>query len=147
MRSVEVDAFLADSVQASGGKLHALGLGWRAIVVSSLPARHDRVGIGVLVRTSAAESGPHRLVLSLLDPGGAARPFGPDRTSLEAAFETPAGEGSATLALNLDGLVFETEGEHTFVLGIDDRQVARLAFRIQTRPEPPSAEVRGGLYL
>ena len=26
----EVDAFLADAVQASGGKLHALGIGWRS---------------------------------------------------------------------------------------------------------------------
>ena len=144
---MEVDAFLADSVQASGGKLHALGLGWRAIVVQGLPARHDRVGIGVLIRTAPAEAGPHRLVVSLLGPGGAAQPFGPDHTALEATFAAPTGEGTATLALNLDGIVFEAEGSYSFVLGVDEREVARLPFRIQTRPEPPSAEVRTGLYL
>jgi len=144
---VEVDAFLADSVQASGGKLHALGIGWRAIVVQGLPARHDRVGIGVMIRTSPAEAGAHRLVLSLLDPGGGAHPFGPDRTSLEATFQAPAGEGTTTLALNLDGLVFDTQGSYAFVLGVDDHETTRLAFRVQTQPEPPAAEVRTGVYL
>jgi hypothetical protein len=144
---VEIDAFLADSVQASGGKLHALGIGWRAIVVQGLPARHDRVGIGVLVRTAPAESGAHRLVVSLLDPGGAARAFGPERTGLEARFSTPPGDGTATLAMNLDGLVFETEGAYAFVLSVDDRETVRLPFRVQTKPEPPAEEVRAGVYL
>ena len=31
----------------------------------------------------------------------------------------PDGDGTATLALNLDGLVFDTEGDHTIVLAID----------------------------
>jgi len=144
---VEINAFLADSVQASGGKLHALGVGWRAIVVQGLPARHDRVGIGVLIRTAPAEAGPHTLALSLLGPTGASRPFGPDRQAIEARFTSPAGDGTTTLALNLDGLVFDAEGAHTFVLGIDDREVVRLPFRIQTNPEPPAAEVRTGVYL
>jgi hypothetical protein len=147
MRRVEIDAFLADSVQASGGKLHALGIGWRAIVVGGLPARHDRVGIGVMIRTAPAEAGAHRLVLSLLDPGGAARPFGPDRPSLEAKFQTPPGDGTATLALNLDGLVFEAVGAYAFVLGVDGNEMLRLSFRVQTQPEPPAQEVRTGVYL
>jgi hypothetical protein len=149
---VEVDAFLADSVQASGGKLHALGIGWRVLTAGALPARHDRVGIGLAVRTAPAEAGPHRLALSLTDPGGTAMPFGqnPDGTerhALEAAFTSPGGDGTATLALNLDGLVFGTTGEHTFVVSIDGREVARLSFRVQTSPEPPAAEYRSGVYL
>ncbi len=144
---MEVDAFLADSVQASGGKLHALGVGWRAIVVQGLPARHDRIGIGVLIRTAPAEAGAHRLLLSLLNPGGGSHPFGPGRNALDAQFQAPAGEGTATLALNLDGVVFETEGLYTLVLGVDDREVARLPFRVQTKPEPPASEVRTGVYL
>jgi hypothetical protein len=147
MPRVEVDAFLADSVQASGGKLHALGIGWRAIVVQGLPARHDRVGIGVLIRTAPAESGPHRLRLSLVGPGGTPHPFAPGDGSLDAGFQAPAGDGTTTLALNLDGIVFPAEGAYTFVLGVDDREVARLDFRVQTKPEPPAAEVRTGMYL
>jgi hypothetical protein len=147
MPRVEVDAFLADSVQASGGKLHALGIGWRAIVVQGLPARHDRVGIGVLIRTAPAEAGPHRLALSVLDPDGRPMPFGPERSALEATFQSPSGEGTTTLALNLDGIVFDRVGTFTVVLGVDDREVRRLPFRIQTQPEPPAQEVRSGVYI
>jgi hypothetical protein len=143
---MQTEAFLADAVQASGGKLHGLGIGWRVLQVSAFPARHDRVGIGVTVRTAPAEAGQHTLTLSLLGPDGAARPLG-GGPGLQARFATPAGEGSATLAINLDGIVFESEGEHTFVLAVDDREAARLPFRVQTAPEPPPAEVRTGVYL
>jgi hypothetical protein len=136
---MEIEAFLADSVQASGGKLHALGIGWRVIQAPAIPARHDRIGIGLIVRTVAAEAGHHTLTLSLLDPQG-----GPP---LRATFSSPAGEGTATLALNLDGIVFETEGDHTFVLAIDGSEATRLPFRVQTTPEPPVSEFRTGVYL
>jgi hypothetical protein len=143
---MEVEAFLADSVQAAGGKLHALGIGWRVIQAAAIPARHDRIGIGLIVRTVAPEAGQHTLVLSLLDPGGAAHAFGP-RGALEATFSSPDGQGTATLALNLDGVVFETEGEYTFVLAIDGSETTRLPFRVQTTPEPPVSEFRTGVYL
>jgi hypothetical protein len=143
---MHVDAFLADSVQAAGGKLHALGIGWQVIQVSSFPVRHDRVGLGLVVRTSTNEAGPHTLSVSLLDPRGAPRPFN-DRPSFEAAFASPEGDGTATLALNLDGLVFESEGMHAFVLGIDGHEEVRLPFSVQTRPEQPPSEFRTGMYL
>jgi hypothetical protein len=136
---MEIEAFLADSVQASGGKLHALGIGWRVIQAQAIPARHDRIGIGLIVRTLAAEAGQHTLTVSLLDPKGGA--------PLLATFSSPAGQGTATLALNLDGIVFETEGDHTFVLAIDGSEATRLPFRVQTTPEPPVSEFRTGVYL
>jgi hypothetical protein len=138
---VDIEAFLADAVQASGGKLHALGIGWQVIQTTAFPARHDRVGIGLIVRTVAAEAGQHTLTLTLLDPA-----FGP-RGALEASFTSPNGPGTATLAVNLDGLVFENEGEHTFVLAIDGTERTRLRFRVQTTPEPPVTEYRTGVYL
>ena len=143
---MDIEAFLADAVQASGGKLHALGIGWQVIQTTAFPARHDRVGIGLIVRTVAAEAGQHTLTLTLLDPAGAARAFGP-RGALEASFTSPNGPGTATLALNLDGLIFETGGEHTFVLAIDGAERTRLRFRVQTTPEPPVTEHRTGVYL
>ena len=143
---MEVDAFLADSVQAAGGKLHALGIGWRVIHAPSLPVRHDRIGLGLVVRTDPTESGSHTLGVALLDPVGHPRPFG-EGNGFEAGFVTPEGEGTATLALNLDGLVFETEGKHAVVLSIDGREISRLTFRVQTRPEPPAGEFRTGVYL
>lgn len=149
---MEVDAFLADSVQASGGKLHALGVGWRVLHAQAIPTRHDRVGIGVMVRTSPGEAGAHRLTVVLTDPDGRPRTFGagPDgraRTGLDLPFNAPEGEGTATLALNLDGLVLEKEGAYSFVLSVDGTEHARLPFRLQTKPEPPPAEFRTGVYL
>src|SRR5205809_6250383 len=115
---MDIEAFLADAVQASGGKLHALGIGWQVIQTTAFPARHDRVGIGLIVRTVAAEAGQHTLTLTLLDPQGAARAFGP-RPALEASFTSPPGPRTPTLALNLDGLVFEPDADHTVDLALD----------------------------
>jgi hypothetical protein len=143
---MEVEAFLADSVQAAGGKLHALGIGWRVIQAPAIPARHDRIGIGLIVRTTPDEAGQHTLTLSLLDPEGAAHAFAADGP-LQASFSSPVGQGTATLALNLDGIVFETEGDHTFEVSIDGAAVTRLPFRVQTTPEPPVSEFRTGVYL
>src|SRR2546427_13202165 len=107
---MDIEAFLADAVQASGGKLHALGIGWQVIQTTAFPARHDRVGIGLIVRTVAAEAGQHTLTLTLPDPEGAAPAFGP-RGPLEAAFPSPNGPGAATPPLNLGGPVFGHERE------------------------------------
>jgi len=143
---MEIDAFLSDSVQAAGGKLHALGIGWQVIQASSFPVRHDRIGLGLVVRTPPDEAGAHTLSISLLDPTGTPRLFG-DKPSFDANFASPDGEGTATLALNLDGLVFETEGAHTIVVGIDGNEAVRLPFRVQTRPGQPPSEFRTGVYL
>ena len=148
---MDVQAFIADAVQASGGKLHALGVGWRVLQTSAFPARHDRIGLGVIVRTPAAEAGNHRLTLGLTGPVGPIA-FGRDndgspRATVEATFATPPGDGTATLALNLDGLVFEREGDHAFVLAIDGQERVRLPFRVQTKPEQPPSEIRTGVYL
>lgn len=149
---MEVDAFLADSVQAAGGKLHALGVGWRVLRAQTLPTRHDRVGIGVMVRTSPDEAGSHKLTVTLTDPDGEPLAFGTGpggqaRMGLDLPFTAPGGEGTATLALNLDGLVFEREGPYAFVLSVDGTEHARLPFRLQTKPEPPATEYRTGVYL
>jgi len=143
---MEIDAFLSDSVQAAGGKLHALGIGWQVIQASSFPVRHDRIGLGLVVRTTPDEAGAHTLSISLLDPTGTPRLFG-DKPSFDANFASPDGEGTATLALNLDGLVFETEVAHTIVVGIDGNEAVRLPFRVQTRPGQPPSEFRTGVYL
>jgi len=148
---MEIQAFLADAVQASGGKLHALGVGWRVLQTSAFPARHDRIGLGVVVRTPPEEAGNHRLTIGLSGPAGPIAfgrgPDGTPRATVDAGFATPPGDGSATLALNLDGLVFEREGDHAFVLAIDGQERVRLPFRVQTKPEQPPSEIRTGVYL
>jgi hypothetical protein len=150
---MDVDAFLADTVQSAGGKLSAFGIGWRVLSVGAVPARHDRVGLGVFVRLGGADAPAHRLEVRLLDPAGHERalgrgPDGADIAVIQAPFEVPGvGERTATFALNLDGLVFDREGTYTFAIRVDGLEGVRLAFDVQTRPEAPTAEYRGGGYL
>ncbi|GIV00667.1 MAG: hypothetical protein KatS3mg014_2282 [Actinomycetota bacterium] len=150
---MEVEAFLADAVQASGGKLSALGIGWQVLSAPGFPVRHDRIGIGVLVRLAdEGEQGRHRLSVRLLGPTGEPRPLGrsPDGSEvreLTAPFEVRGSPGSATFALNFDGLVFEEPGTYAFVIEVDGAERKRLAFRVQRQPAPAPAEVSTGGYL
>ncbi len=150
---MEVEAFLADAVQAAGGKLSALGIGWQVLSAPGFPVRHDRIGIGVLVRLpEGEEAGTHRLSVRLLGPDGEPRPLGraPDGTEvreLAAPFEVRGSPGSATFALNFDGLVFEAPGGYAFSIEVDGVERKRLAFRVQRQPAPEPAEVRSGGYL
>ena len=150
---MQVQGFLADSVQAAGGKLSALGIGWAVLSVQQLPARHDRVGIGLIVTFEPEEAGRRRLELRLLDPEGRDRPLGRDASggelrALAFPFDTgPGGERTATVAINLDGLVFDAEGPHTLVVSVDGLEARRLPFRVQRTPAPPMTEQRSGTYL
>src|SRR3989304_5665570 len=71
--AIELDGFLADSVVGVQGKLYVLGAGWNQISAALFPARHDRVGIGLLVRLPAgAERRGRRFELRVVGPDGEA---------------------------------------------------------------------------
>ncbi len=155
MAGVRVEAFLADAVQAVGGKLSALGIGWSTLSAPRFPARHDRIALGIVLRIPPEEAtGSHHLTVRLLGPTGAARPLGrrPDGSELaelDAPFSVQSTEveATATFALNLDGLVFEEPGGYAFVLAVDGQERERLSFRVQTPPAPAPVEHRVGGYL
>lgn len=137
---MKVRAFLADSVQAVDGKLYALGAGWNRLAAGGFPARHDRVGIGVIVTLDGDDAGEHNLELSLLDAHR--RPVamfvGPDGTeqfALHATFQTPVPkEGfvgmAVPMALNLDGLSFPEPGTYAFSIGVDGAEMEDLPFQV-----------------
>lgn len=142
---MELDAFLADSVMKSDGKLFALGAGWDRLSARRFPARHSRLSLGAIVKVPyRGVDTDHELVVRFEDADGNALPFGgrSDRSDagpmqLTARFTTrrptedEAGdERSVVLALNLDGLVFEAPGRYRFLLDIDDTPVKHLAFRV-----------------
>ncbi len=145
---MELDAFLADSAVKSGGKLHALGIGWDRLTARSFPARHSRLSLGVVVTVPYldAESG-HELRVRFEDADGNALAFGgqapkpgePDKrpTMIRATLpKTRSGdradgdERTITLAINLDGLVFHAPGRYRFLLDLDGAPQKRLAFRV-----------------
>jgi hypothetical protein len=138
---VNVRAFLADSVQSVEGKLYVLGAGWNRLAAGGFPARHDRVGIGVIVTLESSDSGEHNLELVLLDPHDRPSPLfvdpsGAQQFAVHATFQTqgtppPESVGMAVpLALNLDGLSFQEPGTYAFAISVDGTEVDRLAFRV-----------------
>jgi hypothetical protein len=145
---VEVDAFLADSVEAIDGKIYALGGGWDVLHGASVPLRHPRIGLAVLVRVPyTATNQEHRVEISLRDADENYLPLveGPDpdntATKIGTAFNigrpphlTPGSLQTVPLAMNLDGLVFKEPGNYNFVIEIDGSVEKRLSLRVISQP-------------
>lgn len=132
----------------SGGKLHALGIGWDRLTAKSFPARHGRLSLGVVVTVPYLETvSSHDLLIRFEDADGHALPIGgtppqpgePDTrpTTIKAQLPRTRREDAAdgdertiTLAINLDGLVFHGPGRYRFVLEIEGAPQKRVAFRV-----------------
>jgi hypothetical protein len=143
---VEIDAFLADAVEKAGGKLSALGAGWDQLSAQSFPARHPRVSMGVLLTLPYVDPAPqHDLDVHLEDADGNVLPLGrpagagggqtAQRIRVQVPATRPQGlapgdERTVSLALNLDGLVFQQPGRYRFVLSMDGTVVKHLGFRV-----------------
>lgn len=144
---MQVDAFLADSVVAAENKLYVLGAGWDRLSVPRFPARHPRIGLGALITIPYDQTGrEHQLTVRLEDADGQVQPIGPAQpgpltqrqpTGITATFGTrrsdqnvPGDEQVVPLALNLDGLVFESPGRYRFVLAVAGADLKHLAFRV-----------------
>jgi hypothetical protein len=139
MSDVSVDGFLADSVAAVDGKLYCLGAGWNRIFVPSFPARHDRVGVGLLFRLSGGSpQRQRRFAIRVETPSGAALTLATGPSGAAHAIEggfTTGGEGEITVpfALQLDGLPLETPGRYAVIVSLDGDDVKTLAFHVQTQ--------------
>ena len=146
---MEVTAFLADSVTVADGKLYVQGAGWNSISASTFPAHHDRIGVGVLIHVPyAATNQMHTLEVGLQDFDNHPLPIG-DVPPSEAAPEgklyklggqfnvgrppmLPVGdEQIVPIALNINGMRFDTPGPYSVVVSIDGAEMRRLAFRVQ----------------
>ncbi len=149
MDVIEVDAFLADSVDSVNGKVYALGAGWDSIVALQLPARHPRVGLAILVRVPyTATNQEHRVEVSLRDTDShlidlADNPLNPDEKvdKLGATFNvgrpphlTPGDAQIVPMAMNIDGITFEHSGAYSFVIEVDGSEVKRLPLRVLGQP-------------
>jgi hypothetical protein len=132
--------FLADTVQGTEGKLSALGAGWNRLSAPGFPARHDRIGLALILTFDGTEDGQHNVEMQLLDSRELPTTLftGPDGTEQHAitvGIEVqPPQDGftevSVPLALNLDGLVFPEPGTYAFAVRVDGQDVERLPFRV-----------------
>lgn len=141
---MELESFLADSVANAEGKLYVQGAGWNVIHTQVVPVRHDRIGIGVLIRVPyTATNETHTFSLSLEDADGRVLPLGdgPEQgeplMELGAEFRVgrppalePGDSQIVPFAVNLNGLVFAEADAYSFVLKIDGEPYKRLSFRV-----------------
>jgi len=143
---IELDGFLADSVAAVQGKLYVIGAGWNRITAALFPARHDRVGIGLLFRIPAgAPRGARRFELRVVGPGeeDLVLGSGPEGPVGKIAGEFTAGadeEQIVPLALNLNGLTLPRPGDYRIEIALDGRPVKTLAFAVQALADRPAHE-------
>lgn len=142
---MEVDAFLADSVVAVQGKLYALGVGWNRIVVPTFPARHDRIGIGLLFRLPAGTRNERRRFdLRVEGPDGREiHPAAPGGTGGRLGGEFTAGaadEQIVPIALNLNGMPLTAAGGYRFVVSLGGDDVKVLPFSVALISSAPSTE-------
>jgi hypothetical protein len=141
--------FLADAVQGAEGKLSALGAGWNHLGAPGFPARHDRIGLGLIVTFDAGETGEHNVEIQLLGPNDLPRALGtaPDGSEQYAINVTlgvqPGPEGSEVvipMAINLDGLVFTEPGAYAFAIRIDGTDAERLNFAVGLAGQPDAPQ-------
>lgn len=151
---MEIDAFLADSVASADGKLYAQGAGWTVLSTTSVPARHPRVGIGIIIRVPyTATDETHVVSLRLEDADGNELTLGDAPPGLETSdgklrhlggqfhLGRPPGVGPGdeqlvALAINVDGLVFDNVGRYRFVISVDGRDVKHLPLRVHPEDAP-----------
>lgn len=150
---MRADIILADSVQAADGKLHALGIGWRVLTVAGLPARHDRIGLGLVLRLEPPDPARQTLAVRLRGPDGRDRTLGSgadgnELRAIQIPFEARGtGERTVTIALNLDGLVFDAEGAHTLGVEVGGLALGEATFLVQRGSTPPPSDRPTGVYL
>jgi hypothetical protein len=146
---MEVDAFLADSVETVNGKIYALGMGWNVITTPAVPTTHPRIGLGMLIRVPyTATNQPHQMELRLEDADGQVlalteKPGEPGESvhKLGATFNvgrppqlTPGEEQIVPLSINIDRLTFEKAERYRFVIAIDGSDVKELSLRVAAQP-------------
>ena len=148
--TIEIDAFLADSVVVAEGKIYAQGAGWNVINAARVPTRHDRIGIGFIIRVPyTATNQDHNFELRLEDADGSRMTFG-DNPEGEGRIEAlggqfnvgrpptlkPGDEQVVPFAVNINGLSFEKAGNYRFVISIDGDDTKELPFRLMLIQQP-----------
>lgn len=150
-QTIQVDAFLCDSIEGVGGKLYAIGIGWNSIGAMQLPTRHPRIGVGLVIHTPyTATNQPHEVLVQIEDQEGNAISLGDatpgaDPRTIEdgklvrlgGQFNVGRPPGLAvgdeqvvTFALQFDGVEFQVPGLYSVIVTVDGSQEARLPFRL-----------------
>ncbi|MDA0271600.1 MAG: hypothetical protein O2798_10720 [Chloroflexi bacterium] len=127
---MQVDfAFLCDAAAESGGKVHAIGIGFERINVQQLPASHPKCVAVVRFAYTRADLGPHGFRLRVLDGDGRdVFPGVEGRIDLELPADADRARGN--MIMELAQLEFQTSGPHEVTITLDDREFVSLPFEV-----------------
>jgi hypothetical protein len=122
-------AFLCDSAQESGGKIHALGIGFDSILAQSVPAIHPMLTVVAQLRYSIAEAGMKALAIRAVDADGQNIVNPIDR---QIAFPEPPRRptNTARLIIALTSVRFASYGDYSVHVAINGSEVARLPLTV-----------------
>jgi len=127
---MQVDfTFLCDAAAESGGKVHAIGIGFERINVQRLPAVHPRCVVVVRFAYTLADVGAHTFRLRLLDADGRdVTPPAEGQMNLELAEDTD--RARANMIVDLAQLELRNTGPHEVVVTVDEREFVTLSFEV-----------------
>jgi len=123
-------AFLCDSAQESGGKVHALGIGIDTINAAAVPVTHPLLTVVVQLRYSVAEAGDKSLAVRLIDADGRDVV---NAVSGTISFPTPEGArtNTARLIVAFGGVNFAAYGDYAVHVAINGTEVADLPVAVR----------------
>lgn len=126
-------AFLCDSAQEGGGKVHALGIGFDTINAAQIPATHPLLTVVVQLRYSVDEAGDKPISVRLIDADGRDVVTAVNHT---VPFPSPEGARSNTarLLVAFGGVNFTAYGDYAVHVVVDGSEVADLPIAIVRPP-------------
>jgi hypothetical protein len=127
---MQVDyAFLCDAAAESGGKIHALGIGFERITLRQLPAVHPRAVAVVRFSFHLDDLGalPFRVRVSDADGRDVATPV-EGQTTLALPEDTD--RGRANIVVELVQMDLRTAGPHEVVIALAGQELASLPFEV-----------------
>ncbi len=122
-------AFLCDSAQESGGKIHALGIGLESIAAPRVPAMLPTVTVVTQLRYSIAEAGPKALAIRAVNADGQNIVDPIDR---EIEFPMPPRRTTniGRLIIALTSVRFEVYGDYSVHVALNGSEIARLPLSV-----------------
>ena len=122
-------AFLCDSAEESGGKIHALGIGFDSILASSVPAVHPLLTVVAQLRYSVAEAGSKALAIRAVDADGQ-NIVNPIDRDIEFPMPPRHPTNTARLIIALNAVQFSSYGDYSVHVAINGSEIARLPLTV-----------------
>ena len=135
---MEIDfAFLADTAQESGGKLHALGIGIDTLVAAEIPVSQAALAAVVQVRYAVAEMGTKALAIRVVDADGG-NVIAPIDSQVNFPLPQGVPAGTMRVIIALNSLTFPRYGDYAIQIALDGHDVASLRLVVTPPPVAPA---------